>query len=165
MSKQEKKYLVNDFNTVTRLLKEAAAPVTLKTLTKHYYAHQRGNDVVKLVDYGDRIEVHMLKEEDGKFTLTDTIPVANLESGLRRLKDMGFTRYAVLTMEDEEYGYLNGTVAIYTVNGSLRSVILEFSAGAHDNVARALGLESAEVINVPYNKYLEQKGLLEIKEL
>ncbi len=82
MKFQEKKYQVEFFERL-------GAKKTDETVTKHYYGQHEGNDVTKLVEYKDKNEIHVLKENQGKFDLVERIPMASLEAGLKWLKDKG----------------------------------------------------------------------------
>ena len=68
-------------------------------------------------------------------------------------------------MQHTDYKYKDGLVGLYTINKDLISVILDFPEGQHNEVAKALGLENAELIEEPYNKYLEHQGKLSVVSL
>ncbi|HSX27302.1 MAG TPA: hypothetical protein VLG25_00820 [Patescibacteria group bacterium] len=156
MVHQEKKYRVNSFGPIEKLLSELGAKKGNQTVTIHYYAQRPGNDVVKLVEYRDRCEIHMLKELNGKFSLTDRISAENTKAGLQWLRDKGYKKLTIVTMTNSDYRYKDGVVGLYIINDSLYSVILDFPQNQHEAIARELGLENAELISLPYNKYLEQ---------
>lgn len=165
MKHQEKKYRIDKLASLEDKLGTLGAKRVAESSSTHYYTPQLTNDVVKLVAHLNRWEVHMLKEADGKFTQTKQISLGSLKEGLRWLRDNGYQNAAVVTMRHGDYEYAGGTVGLYVINELLYSVILDFPTGQHDQVAKALGLEDAEVIEVPYNKYLEQMGRLELTSI
>jgi len=165
MKHQEKKYRVDDFAGIKDKLAALGAMEASEGSSTHYYTPQPSNDVVKIVAHAGRCEVHMLEEVDGKFALTQRISLKDLAGGLKWLRGNGYQQVAVVTMRHVDYKYRGGIVGLYTINDWLRSVILDFPAGEHDSVAKELGLERAEVIEVPYNRYLEKMGRLELGEL
>ena len=118
--------------------------------------------MVKLVEYSDRTEIHKLESSNGKFTLTETIPVKNVKAGLNWLKAKGYDNVGLVTMDDTDYEYKGGIVGLYVINDFLYSVILDFPEGVHSLIEHELGLTSAEPINIPYNKYLEEAGRLKL---
>ena len=63
-------------------------------------------------------------------------------------------------MDNTDYEYKNGLVGLYIVDDFLHSVILDFPEGQHEEIEKELGLDTAEVISVPYNKFLEKIGRL-----
>jgi len=158
MKYQEKKYLVKTFSRIRDMLESKHATKNSKTVTIHYYAQKEGNDVTKLVEFIDRYEIHILKESHGNFSLTEKIPMASNKAGFRWLKDKGYNTVNVVKMQNTDYGYKGGIIGLYIINDVLHSVILNFPEGQHDAVANEFGLDTAEVITVPYNKYLEQLG-------
>ncbi len=119
MKHQEKKYLVSSFEGVRRRLRELGAVPRPSVATTHYYVATPGTDVVKLVDYGDRVEIHVLeKTDDGKFNLTERRAMESREAGLAELADRGFDEADVVRMEDESYDLDGGEVALYTIDES-----------------------------------------------
>ena len=164
----EKKYRVNGFEEVLpRLLSLGAKPLKQSEST-HYYAPREDNDVVKLVSKSTGFEIHELTESAGKFELTRSLQMKDLDSGLQWLLGQGYTEVGILHMEDTEYAYDTGVVGIYVINHTLRSVILDFPEGKHERPAQQLGLNDTELIEMPYNKYLEIHGdlrLVKIDEL
>lgn len=158
MRHQEKKYRVDDFAGIQSKLETVGAKKGTETTTTHFYAQQAGNDVTKLVSYNDRDEIHLLEESDGKFTLKEKILMASKEAGLRWLKDKGFTKADVVKMANTDYDYEDGIVGLYVINDFLHSVILDFPSQRHGKVEQEFDLSNQEVINVPYNKYLQQIG-------
>lgn len=165
MKHHEKKYRVDSFYSVKAKLNELDAKQIKSTTSTHYYAPQESNDVVKLVHYSDRDEIHILKETNGTFSLAENIPVSDLEAGFQWLRDKGYKQVDVVKMDYVDYEYDGGIVGLYTVNGNLLSVILDFPRNKHAEMEKVFELGSAEVIIVPYNKYLEQVGLSSTKDL
>jgi hypothetical protein len=165
MKHQERKYKVNSFAGVIEKLNALGADKSTNTSSVHYYAEQAGDDVVKLVEYATGYEIHCLEAVNGNFILRDKIPVSGKEAGLKWLKDKGFKRVGVVTMDYTDYTYQGDIIGLYTLNDSLLSVILDFPEDAQQTVAQALGLEHAETIAVPYNKYLEHLNKLKLIEL
>jgi hypothetical protein len=160
MSRQEKKYRVESHAAITAELDKLAQKGETSTST-HYYAMQpNSNDAVKLVEHGESAAIHMLKAQDGKFTLVKNIPVESIDAGLAWLKENGHTKLGVVTMVHTDYAYKGGLIGLYTIDNFLYSVILEFKSGQHPAVESELGLENAEVIAVPYNKALRLLGKL-----
>lgn len=165
MKHQEKKYLVDSFTNVQKILNDSGAKKVKEVVSTHYYVEQEGNDVVKLVKYSDRNEIHILKESQGKYSLTENIPVESTEAGLKWLKNKGFKVVNLVKMEYADYEYKNGIVGLYVINDFLQSVILDYVDGQHDAREKEFGLNSSQVINVPYNKLLEQMGRLQSVKL
>ena len=64
-----------------------------------------------------------------------------------------------------DYDYRDGVVGLYTINDFLYSVILDYPQGQHEMLAAKFGLQKAELIDVPYNKYLHRIGKLETTNL
>jgi len=165
MKHQEKKYRVDSFNEIEKRLLEKGAIKGNEKTTSHYYADLSGNDVAKLVSKTDRCEIHILKELDGKFTLTESIPTNDVESGLQWLRDKGYTKVSKVKMINTNYEYKEGIIGLYIINDFLYSVILDFPEGLHESIEKEFDLESSEVISLPYNKYLLQKGELDLIHL
>ena len=67
MKHQEKKYRVNSFAKIQEILSEANVKKGKEVVTTHYYAPQENNDVVKLVKYSGRNEIHILEESKGRY--------------------------------------------------------------------------------------------------
>ncbi len=153
---QEKKYRVDSFTKVENILHTAGAKKLKVTTSKHYYARQNGNDVVKLVSYKDKSEVHILEESQGRFILKENIPVENIDTGLQWLKDKGYQMVDLVGMVYTDYAYKDGIVGLYVINNFLYSVILDFPEQQSQEIEKELGLTSTKVISVPYNKYLQQ---------
>ncbi len=157
MRHQEKKYRVESFEDVMKILHERGAKKVSESVTHHFYGVQDTDDVTKLVVYEDRSEIHILIEDNGKFTLQERIAVDSQEEGMKWLNSNGFTKTQEVKMQNIDYEYDDGVVGLYIINDSLHSVILDFPAEQHDQMEQLFGLESAEVITQPYNKYLSQK--------
>lgn len=160
MKHQEKKYRVDSFAKVQKILDESGAKGKETIVTTHYYARKEGNDVVKLVEYSDRNEIHILEESNGKFSLKEKIPVENTDAGLQWLKDKGYGTVDLVKMEYTDYEYKGGIVGLYVINDFLYSVILDFPSEQHEEMEKEFGLKAADVVSLPYNKFLEQIGQL-----
>lgn len=160
MTLVEKKYRVYGFDQIEELLKRAGAKEVKRVNSTHYYGEHEGNDVEKFVVYPDRTEIHVLKESDGKFTLTESKQIAGKEDGLAWLKSRGYKKANIVDMNYGEYAYNNGTVGLYVIDDFLYSVVLSYPVGQHEQVEKDFGLETAEVIRLPYNKYLASLGRL-----
>lgn len=160
MKNQEKKYRIDSFSKIQKVLDKIGVKKTKKNVTTHYYARQESNDVVKLVKYIDRSEIHVLKESQGRYSLKENVRVENIEAGLRWLKDKGYKTVNILKMVNTDYKYKKGVVCLYVIDDFLYSVILDFPQGFHEAVEKEFGLDTAEVISVPYDKFLNQIGRL-----
>jgi len=160
MKHQEKKYLVDSFSRIQKILNETGAKRRPRVVTIHYYAQQEGNDVVKLVRYNDRNEIHILEESQGRFSLKENIPVESTDAGLQWLKDRGAGVVNLVKMANTDYEYKNGIVGLYIIDDFLYSIILDFPEGQHETIEKEFGLHTAKVISVPYNKLLKQMGRL-----
>ena len=165
MKYQEKKYQIDSFTKIQTILDEVGAKKGHKVITDHYYAQQDGNDVVKLVKYTDRNEIHILGYSDGKYSLKENIPVENTETGLQWLKNKGYKIVNLVKMAYTDYEYKNGIVGLYIIDDFLHSVILDFPEGHHRAIEKEFELNTTEVISVPYNKYLDQIGKLRSMKL
>ncbi len=143
---------------VLKILKKKGAIKKQEIVSTHYYGQHTGNDVEKFVEYVDRYEVHSLKESGGRFTMTEHKPIADKNAGISWLKGKGYTDASIVKMVYTEYEYKNGTVGLYTINDFLHSVILYYTPDQHESMEKEFSLENAEVITIPYNKYLEQLG-------
>jgi len=161
MKNQEKKYLVPNFEEVLNLLEAKGAKKGEEKISWHYYAELPNNDVVKLVCKADANEIHVLKETDGKFDLVEDVPVGSKEEGFKWLNEKGYKNVGVVKMVNTNYEYGSGDVGLYVINDWLYSVILDYPAGEHEKYEKEFGLENAEQLKLPYNKYLEEKGKLE----
>lgn len=156
----EKKYRVDSFTKILRLLNEKVAKKGQEVVTTHYYTRQESNDVVKLVKFIDKNEIHILEEKQGRFSLKQNIPVPSTDAGLQWLKDKGYKTVNIVKMTNIDYEYKNGIVGLYIIDDFLYSIILDFPEGQHEVMEKELGLNSAEIINIPYNKLLEKIGRL-----
>lgn len=160
MKLQEKKYLVDSFNSIQKILKSKKAPKVNHVTSTHYYGQHSGNDVEKFVEYFDRFEIHVWKEVQGKFIMTDHSKIADKKEGIDWLKKRGFTKANVVKMEYSEFAYKDGTVGLYILDDFLYSVILNYPEGKHEKIEKELGLTKYKVITIPYNKFLDQMGKL-----
>lgn len=152
----ERKYKVDSFDEIVQKLSELDVTQLPTSESHHYYAKQDSLDVVKLVVSLDQSEIHVLKEEDGAFTLTDRIPVKDKDAGITWLKDHGFNDITHIKMVHSDHAYDGGIVGLYVINDKLKSVILDYPLEKQAGMARLFGLEKAEVIEQPYNLYLHQ---------
>lgn len=160
MKHQEKKFLVDSFSSILLKLRELGCHPKPEKTSTHYYTHQARNDVVKLVADNRDYEVHVLKEANGKFTLTERIPLNSKEADFDWLKRKGYQAVDVVKMSYTDYIYQEGTIGLYTINNFLCSVILDFPEGEHEEIIELLELAAAEPLTVPYNKYLAALGKL-----
>lgn len=151
----EKKLRVDSFVSVKKKLAELGAKKVNHAVESHYYAQTNDNNVTKLVQYDTKSEIHLLSETNGTFALTESIPTKDAEAGLKWLRDKGHTKTTTVKMDYDEYAYKDGIVGLYLINDSLHSIILDFPPEKYKAIEKDLGLEKAEVITVPYNKYLE----------
>ncbi len=165
MKYQEKKYLVDTLTEIQSALVSRHAQKEPEIVSTHYYAQHDGNDVVKLVSFRDKNEIHVLSESQGKYTLNARIPVSDIDAGLSWLKHKGYATVNIVTMSQTDYQYKNGIVGLYVIDGNLCSVILDFPAGKHEEIAAEFGLDPARTIAIPYNKLLESMGKLRSKTL
>jgi hypothetical protein len=162
MATQELKFRVDSFASVERKLGELGAERVKHSESSHYYVPLPGNGVLKLVVKPGRAELHELSERQGKFELVKNVPMHTLRNGLKSLKKRGFDRVGLVHMAHTDYRLRDGIVGLYIINGHLKSVILDFPSGEHDQVRRILGMDGSELIEIPYNKYLQQRGQLEL---
>lgn len=160
MTLQEKKYRVDSFDEIFQLLKKKNAKKIKRIESIHYYGNFESNDVEKFIEYEDRSEVHILKESNGNFTLTKKFKIADKNVGILWLKNRGYKSAGIVKMNYTEYEYKNGTVGLYVLNDLLNSVILYFPSNKLEEMEKKFKLSNAEVIKVPYNKYLEKIGQL-----
>ena len=165
MKYQEKKYKVDSFVTISKLLNEKGAKNEKEVVTMHYYTQQPNNEVVKLVEYDNRNEIHMLTESNGKYLLKQKIPVLTLRQGLKWLKDKGYKIVDLVKMVYTDYEYKNGIVGLYVINDFLYSVILDFPEEQLKTIENEFGFSNIEIINIPYNKLLDQLGRLHSMDL
>jgi hypothetical protein len=156
----EKKYQLDSFTPILKIIKEKKLIKLKEVASVHYYAKHEGNDIEKFVEYPDRVEVHVWKEVNGEFTPTENFLIKDKSEGLAWLKRRGNKIANIVKMDYTEYEYKNGTVGLYTIDDFHHSIILNFSEGEHENVEKDFGLQKAETITVPYNKMLEKMGKL-----
>ena len=123
------------------------------------------NSILKLVQFVDKNEIHILKESQGKFYLNDEIPVESTKAGLKWLKNKGYKKVNVVKMANTDYEYKNGIVGLYVIEDFLYSVILDFPEGQYEAIEKEFELDTAKIISVPYNKFLEQIGRLKSMKL
>lgn len=160
MKHQEKKYLVDSCTTIEKILLQKGARKKRQVVSTHYYGQHDGNDVEKFVEYVDRYEIHILKESGGRYTLTKHTPIIDKAAGLRWLKKQGYTQMNIVRMAYTDYEYKNGIVGLYSIDDSLHSVILDFPKEQFVEMEKEFGLQTAEVIRVPYDKFLKKLGRL-----
>jgi hypothetical protein len=160
MQLQEKKYLVKSFRSILKIINEKNLTKSKEVHSTHYYGEHKGNDVEKFVEYPDRVEVHVLKEVDGKFVPTDDFRVKNKSEGIAWLKKRGFSTANIVKMDYDEYEYKGGTLGLYTIDNFLLSVILNYPPGKHEEVEKEFNLQNAEQLTIPYNKQLRELGKL-----
>ncbi|MEK7598013.1 MAG: hypothetical protein AAB441_05205 [Patescibacteria group bacterium] len=158
MKHQEKKYRVDSFDLALNILNKNQAKKEKEVVNVHYYAQKIGNDVVKLVKYLDRNEIHILDEVDGKYILKQKIPMENTEAGLQWLKEKDYKAVDIVKMAYTDYEYKGSIVGLYTINDFLYSIILDYPEGEHDDKEKEFGLNPSDVISMPYNKYLKSIG-------
>lgn len=165
MKYQEKKYKVDSFSKIKKILEEKGVRANREVLSTHYYSQQESNDVVKLVKFSDKNEIHKLEESNGRFNLKENIPMESAEEGFEWLKNKGYKTVNVAKMANTDFEYKGGIVGLYLIDDFLHSVILDFPEGQAGAIEREFGLSNAEVINIPYNKYLEKIGKLKTVHL
>jgi hypothetical protein len=162
MSKQlEKKYRVASFDGMRAKIKELGAQPTLDIRSTHYYAHLDTDDTLKMINYPDRVELHRVSTKNGMHSIDEIITFDSIETGFAWFRDHGYDSLDVLKMHDEEYSYLDGGFALYTVQGDIFSVILGYEADKIADMEKLFGLTDAEEIHKPYNKYIAQLGKLQ----
>ncbi len=162
---QEKKYFVKSFDTIRNKLIQVGAKKIREVTSVHYYGVHEGNDVEKFVVYPDRCEIHKLLESHGKFTMKEHAVIVNKNAGIAWLKNRGYKIANIVRMDYTEYAYSDGTIGLYILDDDLYSVILYFSSDHHEKIEKEFGLQKAEVITLPYNKYLGMLGKLHSMEL
>jgi hypothetical protein len=161
----EKKYHVKSFDDILAYLDKIDAKKIKEVISIHYYGQRNDNDVEKFVQYPDRFEVHVFKEIDGTFKEILNQKIPNKQSGYDWLKNKGYTQINVVKMDYTEYAYKNGTVGFYIINKTLLSVILYYPPDDLAAIEKAFDLQNAEVIAVPYNKYLKRLGQLQAETI
>lgn len=153
----EKKFKVTSFADIKHTLERLGARQVSKSESHHYYGMQQSKDVTKLVLSENKCEIHILKEQDGTFTLTNTIKVKDKHEGIKWLEDNGFKERMHVKMAHDDYEYDNGIVGLYVINDELLSVILDYPLNQHEKIMELLKLSSAEVIEQPYSQYLKKQ--------
>jgi hypothetical protein len=152
----EKKYLVDNFLAISKLLEDKRIAKIGEGISVHYYGEQSGDNVKKVVEHNDHFEVHVFEKKDGKFVVTYKSPLTDKNAGFKWLRKQGFARVNIVTMRNTKFPYKNGTIGLYLIDDFLHSVILYYPQGEHDKIAKEFGLENATTLTVPYNKLLEQ---------
>lgn len=165
MKHSEKKYRLDSLSAMVQLLKSLNAEKTQTSITIHYHAHLESKDVIRLVEYSDKSEIHKLKESRGTFSLTERIPMNSKAEGLKWLMSNGFSVVDVLKMENTDYAYKNGIAGLYIIDDFLYSVILDYPDVSLENIQKLFNLNTTEVITVPYNKYLNRINRLRTKKI
>jgi len=153
---QEKKYAVHSFDEILKELNQVQAVRLPRSITHHYYAQLESNDVLKLVVSDSKSVIRKLEESNGRFTLVEDIPMTSKQAGIDWLQSHGYCNLQEVIMDCESYEYQNGMISLYKINNIL-SVITDFPAEQQDNIRNEFHLVDCEVINVPYNKYLQRK--------
>lgn len=156
----EMKFKVDGFANVVGAIKQAGGKPTGTHSSRHYYANQPGNSVLKLVVSGGESAIHHLQEHDGTYRMVEQIPVSGAAAGLKWLADNGTSMIEEVQMTHTDFELDGGVVGLYLINDELNSVILDFPPQRHDEVAAWLGLAGAERITIPYNAYLRHAGRL-----
>ncbi|HTK03617.1 MAG TPA: hypothetical protein VL401_02500 [Alphaproteobacteria bacterium] len=162
---QEKKYQIDSFEFIQNLIRQKNLKKIREVTSVHYYGKKDGNDVEKIVVYPDRVEVHVWKNIDGNFVSVEDFKVDSEQKGLKWLKSRGFKEANIINMDYTEYGYEDGTIGLYTIDDFHKSAILNFPPNKHQDVEKVFGLQSSEVITVPYNKLMEKMGKLRTLDL
>ncbi|MBP7740940.1 hypothetical protein KA089_02050 [Candidatus Woesebacteria bacterium] len=165
MKYQEKKYQVETFDEIREILDKLGISGSSEKVTNHYYGQHEGNDVVKLVSYYDKNEIHALEESNGKFSLKKSISVKNVEEGLKWLKSKGYKAVDLIKMDNVDYEYKGGQIRLYLIDDWLHSIILDYPEGKHEIIEKELGLKAEDIISIPYNKQLELLGKLRSMKL
>ena len=157
MSKElEKIYRVESFDAMYDKIAALKAQPTIDVRSTHYYAHLDSNDTIKMIDYGDRIEIHEVGYSNGLYSIDKVIKVSDITAGFAWFRDRGFNELDLLAMHDKEYAYGDGGFALYTIEGSIFSVILGYTSEQMPKMEQVFELGSAEQIAIPYNKYVAQ---------
>lgn len=160
MEHQEKKYRVDTFDSVKKKLKQVNTSNIREVISTHYYGEHKGNNVEKFVEYPNRVEIHILKESDGKFTLIKRREIKDKNIGFTWFKARGYKTINIVKIVSTIYKYKDGTVGLYIIDDFLHSVILYYPPDQHAIVEKEFGLDKTEVISVPYNKFLYRIGRL-----
>lgn len=136
------------------------ATPTIDICSTHYYAHLDTDGTLKMIDYRDRVEIHKVHTKNGLHSIDEEIKIASVEAGFQWFKEQGFNELDVLEMRDREFAYLDGGFALYTVEQDVLSIILGYAESKVPEIEKLFGLEDAEEILIPYNKYIAQVGKL-----
>jgi hypothetical protein len=160
MTLLEKKYQVDSFDPILKIIKAKKLKKIRNVTSVHYYGKHEGNDVEKFIEYPDSVKVHIWKEIDGKFTPVDDFPLKDKAEGIAWLKKRGFKEANIVKMDYTEYRYQNGNIGLYTIDDFHKSVILSLPEGKHEDTEKEFGLQDSVIITIPYNKLLERLGKL-----
>lgn len=156
----EKKYRVVSFDAVLDVLRHMGAKQTIEISSTHYYAHLPTDDTLKMVAEEGKVEIHRLSTQQGLHTLQEIITVPDVEAGFRWFVEQGYDALDVLAMYKVEYDYGDGGLALYDVDAVVHSVVMGYPEEQLSKMEGLFGLQSAEQITVPFNKYLGQLGAL-----
>lgn len=156
----EKKYRVDSFDDVVSVLQRVDAERTMEATSTHYYAHLPTDDTLKMVAQEGDVEIHRLSTRQGLHTLEEVIAVPDVEAGFRWFVERGYKTLDVLAMHKVEYNYGDGGLALYDVDTALHSVVMGCPEEQLYKMETLFGLQSAEQIIVPFNKYLGLLGVL-----
>lgn len=162
---QEKKYHVASFTAIKKILKAIGVKSEPQIVSMHYYAHTKEDEVIKLVVYKDKNEIHILEKSEGKFIFKEHIAVKNTKAGFHWLKEHGYKTVDVVKMINNDYVYKEGKIELYVLEDFLYSVILYYPEGKHEEIEKELRLTESEQIQIPYNKYLDSLEKLRSTEL
>lgn len=154
----EKKYRVDSFTPILNAVQSLGATPTYEVTSQHYYAPLDSDDTIKMIDYGNKIEIHSLRTTNGLHSLDEVVQVKSIQEGLSWFAERGYDSLEVLDMNDKEYSYKNGGFALYTINNDVYSVILGYAEDQLAAIEAELGLQNARPIAVPYNKYMRTVG-------
>lgn len=163
--RQEKKYQVETLDPILQIIKEKELQKIRDVHSIHYYGNNEGNDVEKVVVYPDKVEIHVWKNVDGKFTSVEDFKVESEQKGIEWLKSRGFNQANIIKMDYTEYSYEDGVIGLYLIDDFHKSVILTFLPERIPDVEKIFGLENAEVITTPYNKLLDKLGKIRSIEI
>lgn len=161
----ETKYRVKDFGAIEQRLKDLGAQPIKMSETTHFYAQRPDLNVTKLVDYGNRWQIHELAEANGTFALTRKIDMPSRQAGLDWLRNQGYHKVQVVTMADRGFEVPDGEIGLYLINDWLTSVIVDVPAEYQDAWAQKLELHAQDIITTPYNVLLESLGRANFMQL
>lgn len=157
MVKVEKKFLVESLDSVLDKLQQLGAKASPGVSSHHTYADTEGPEIVKMVESGGNIWVHEMADRGGTFELVKTTPVDSKEAGLELLNLLKPTNIQTLKIDYINYYLENATIGLYTLNDSIYSVIIYSDPNYHDKLAKKLGLNNVETIEVPFNHLLSSQ--------